>query len=161
MLQLLLLLLLIIMNMQNKLYTISFFYYPMTDSQPIPKQWLLNPETHEFREIPKEDWTPGKVWTPRQERIQTHGSEKEEIPNTRPTVIPKLSVISMVWNTSSGQLGLAAWLCSLPAPAHMFASWIWEIGKKVLDLIATTKNVNIVNISLILNRKNNSYCEEN
>ena len=35
----------------------------------------------------------------------------------------------MVWNISTGQLGLAAWLHSLPGPAHMLISWIYETGK--------------------------------
>jgi len=38
-------------------------------------------------------------------------------------------MISMVWNISIGQLGLAAWLCSLPAPAHRLISWTWETEK--------------------------------
>jgi len=38
-------------------------------------------------------------------------------------------MMSMVWNISIGQLGLAAWLCSLPAPAHLLSSWIWGTGK--------------------------------
>jgi len=37
--------------------------------------------------------------------------------------------MSMVWNISFGQHGLAAWLCSLPAPAHLLISWIGETGK--------------------------------
>ena len=41
--------------------------------------------------------------------------------------IYKLSITSMIWNISIDQLGLSAWLCSLPAPAHI--SWIWETGK--------------------------------
>jgi len=32
------------MNMQNKLYTMSFFYHLMTDSQPVPKQQSQNSE---------------------------------------------------------------------------------------------------------------------
>jgi len=35
----------------------------------------------------------------------------------------------MVWNISIAQLGLAAWLCSLQAPAHLLSSWAWETGK--------------------------------
>jgi len=40
---------------------------------------------------------------------------------TAPKLAPiyKQSMMSVVWNISIGQLGLAAWLCSLPAPAHL------------------------------------------
>jgi len=37
--------------------------------------------------------------------------------------------MSMVWSISISQLGLAAWLCSLPAPAHLPVSWIRETAK--------------------------------
>jgi len=40
----------------------------------------------------------------------------------RPTLIHKLSIPSVVWNISIGQLGLAAWLYSLQAPAHLMFS---------------------------------------
>jgi len=43
-----------------------------------------------------------------------------------------LSMTSMVWNISIGQLELAAWLCSLPAPAHLLISQKWETQKKSL-----------------------------
>jgi len=36
---------------------------------------------------------------------------------------------SMLWNISTGQLGLAAWLCSRPAPAHLLISQTRETGK--------------------------------
>jgi len=35
----------------------------------------------------------------------------------------------MVWNISISQLGLAAWLCFLSAPAHLLISWIFETWK--------------------------------
>jgi len=47
-------------------------------------------------------------------------TEESSCPLAKP--IHKLSVTSMVWNISTGQLGLAAWLCSLPAPAHLLLS---------------------------------------
>ena len=40
----------------------------------------------------------------------------------QPTLTYKLSVTSVVWNIPVAQLGLAAWLCSLPAPAHLLVS---------------------------------------
>jgi len=41
---------------------------------------------------------------------------------TWPMPIYKLNMMSMVWNISIGQLGLAAWLCSLPALVHLLVS---------------------------------------
>jgi len=49
-------------------------------------------------------------------------TEKKRIPAPRPTPIYKLSMTSMVWNISLGQLGLAAQLCFPPAPAHLLIS---------------------------------------
>jgi len=64
--------------------------------------------------------------------------------------------MSMVWNISTGQLGLAAWLCSLPAPAHCSLA---EHGglEKVLDFLSTTENISVINILLLLNPKHSSY----
>jgi len=39
---------------------------------------------------------------------------------------------SMVWNISVGQLGLAAWLCSLPALVHLLIIQTWESEKRSL-----------------------------
>ena len=47
---------------------------------------------------------------------------------TWPMPIYKLNMMSMVWNISIGQLGLAAWLCSLPALVHLLVSWRWATG---------------------------------
>jgi len=86
--------------------------------------------------------------------------KKGELPEKRvpalwSTPINKLSMTSMVQNISFGRLGLAVWLCSLPAPAHTLV----EYGKpeKVLDFIAATKDTSVINILLVLNSKHNSY----
>jgi len=47
--------------------------------------------------------------------------EKREFLSPWPTPTYKLSTPPMVWNISTGQLGLAAWLCSLPAPALLIS----------------------------------------
>jgi len=52
-------------------------------------------------------------------KLQEKRESKKNILVPRPTSIYKLSMTSMVWNSSTGQLGLAVWLCSLPAPAHL------------------------------------------
>jgi len=48
--------------------------------------------------------------------------EKREILAPQLTPIRKLSMTSMVWNISLGQLGVSVWLCSLPDPAHLLIS---------------------------------------
>jgi len=55
--------------------------------------------------------------------VETPGKE-----NPRPTLIYKLDVTSMVWNIAIGQLRLAAWLCSLPAPVHQLNIGDWKIS---------------------------------
>jgi len=47
---------------------------------------------------------------------------KERIPASWPTLIYKLSIMSVLRNISTGQLGLAIWLCLLPSPAHLLIS---------------------------------------
>jgi len=65
-------------------------------------------------------------------------SEPDELPEKRnnkttpapqPTPIYKLSITSMIWSISIGQLGLAAWLCLLPALVHLLISPAWQTGK--------------------------------
>jgi len=46
----------------------------------------------------------------------------EKGPCLRPTASYKWSMTSVVWNISTGQVGLAAWLCSLPALVHLLIS---------------------------------------
>jgi len=62
----------------------------------------------------------------------------------------------MVWKISVGQLGLSAWLCSLPASAHCSLAE-YEKLEKVLDFLAITENITVINILLILNPKHRSY----
>ena len=121
------------MNMQKKLYTINFFSplnnrlrsQSLSSSVRTQNLWI-SLISQILWNSQKKDCT-GKVWSPRQERIWIHG--KENIPAPWPTPIYKLSMMSMVGNISIGQLGLAAWLCSLPAPAHLLLSWTGETGK--------------------------------
>ena len=49
-------------------------------------------------------------------------NSQEKVSSPRPTPIHKLSMTSTVWNISTSQLGLAAWLCCLPTPAHLLIS---------------------------------------
>jgi len=57
--------------------------------------------------------------------------------------IPKLSIKWMLWNISIGQHGLSVWPC--------------KKLEKVLDFIAATENISVVNILLTPNPKHSSY----
>ena len=111
------------MNMQNKLYTV---FSPPDDRVGVsPLAAIAERQTHRFHKIhktPKKDRTPIKLQTPVKEKIQTQGNKKEKFLPLWPTPIRKLSMVSVVWNISIGQLGLAAELCSLPAPVHLLIS---------------------------------------
>ena len=63
---------------------------------------------------------------------QLRNSQNSWIPDPQPTPIYILSMASMVWNISVGQLGLAVCLCSLPALLHLLISWTWETEKRSL-----------------------------
>jgi len=70
------------------------------------------------RKIPN-SWKSSNSWT----RADSNSwPRKEQIPAPLSTLIYEVSMMSMVWNISTGQLGLAAWLCSLPAPAPLLTS---------------------------------------
>ena len=114
------------MNIQTILCTIQFSHHPMTDSQAVPKQQSQKPELTDFAdfiELPKNTTLQEK------RRFKLMEKRKQKILIPQPTPIHKLSMTSMVWYISISQLGPAAWLCSLPAPAHLLISWIWETGK--------------------------------
>ena len=109
--------LLLIMNMQSKLYTIQFLSLAGDWYTASPRAAIAEHETCAFCGTPQKK-------TKRMEKSELP-EEKESMP-AQPTPIHKLSTMSMVWNISTGQLGLAAWLCSLPAPVHLLISWIRE-----------------------------------
>jgi len=81
-------------------------------------------------------------------------ADKDSCP--QPTRIHKLSRMSMVWNISIGKLGYLSGCapsqllhtCSLAEQAKL---------EKVLDFVAITKNVSVINILLILNPKHSSH----
>ena len=110
----------------------------------------------ELAELTEKDWTPGKSLNS-QKRLN---SQKKRVPAPQPTPIYKLSMTPMVWNISMGQLGPAAWPCSLPAPALLLISPTWETEKNPWFLINNWKLQCIINIILILNAKQSSYWEE-
>jgi len=69
------------------------------------------------------------------EEDQAHGS----LP-LWPTSVYILSMTSMVWNISLGQLGLAAWLCCLPALVHLIISPTQETEKRSLISLQQLKS---------------------
>jgi len=138
----------IIMNMQNKLYIICFSHHPITNLQPVPEQQSWNLENCKFCKTPEKRLN--SQWT--------HTTEKTDFPT--PTPLHRLSMTFMVWNISIGRLGLAAWLCSLPALALLIIIWVRETGRSP-SFSATTENISVINIFLLLNPKHSSYWEEN
>jgi len=54
---------------------------------------------------------------------------ENKVPALQPTPMYILSMRSVVWNISIGQLELATWLCSLPALVHLLISQSWETEK--------------------------------
>jgi len=107
--------------MQHKLYTIQFSQRAMTDLPPVPEQRSRNLEFLDF-----ENFTKFPQMTELLEKFKLLDKrgfelmeERERMPAPRPAPIHKRSVASMVWNASPAQLGLAAWPCSLPAPARL------------------------------------------
>jgi len=83
---------------------------------------------------------------------------EKRIPAPQPTPISKLTVTSMVWNISTGQLGC---LHGYGPFQLLHTCSLAESGKAVLDFLATTKNISVISILLILNLKHSSYWEKN
>ena len=124
--------------MQNKCYTIQFF-------SPPDSRWCYS-RIHGTNGFCWPRQTHVKVQTHRKARTQEKGSNSgKRVFSPWPTFIYKMSMMSMVWNISIGQLGLAVRLCSLPTLAHLLISQTWK-SKKVLDFLATTKNISLLSV---------------
>jgi len=67
---------------------------------------------------------------------------------------------SMIWNISIDQLGYLSG-CAPSQLLHACSLAEHEKLQKVLDFIATTENISVVNILLVLNPKHSTYCEKN
>ena len=125
----------------------------MTNSQPVPEQRSRNAKLVNFAKFPKKFELPDKRGFELKET-------EELIPAPRSTPIYKQSMTSMVWNISIGQLG------TLPGcvPSQLLHTCsLAEHGRlqKVLDFLATTENISVINILLVLHPKHSSYWEEN
>ena len=120
---------------------------------------LVNCGFCKSHEIPKKDRTPRKVWTPRQERIFTHSKEKISLHPVQPPFI------NWAWHLWYGIFLLAS-LGYLPghAPSQLLHTCsLAECEKlgKVLDVTATTENISVISILLMLDPKHSSYWEGN
>jgi len=62
----------------------------------------------------------------------------------------------MLWNISISQLGVAAWLCSFQL-LHTCSLTAHGRLEKVLDILATTENISVINILPVVNPKHSSY----
>jgi len=137
------------MNMQHKLYTIQSSHHLVTDSQSVPKQWSWNAELKIMQ----------NSWKISNSRIrEDSNSRKREEPILAPWPTPIYKVYGMEYFHWPGWL--AAWLWSLPDPAHLLINWTWETGKSPW-VIETTENISVTNILLILHSKHSSYWEKN
>ena len=98
---------------------------PLNSDQRKPNSQILQSLQNSWKR--PNSWRSSNSW--KREDSKPTENEREKIPAPQPTPIHKRSITSMVWNISIGQLGLAAWLWSLPAPAHLLLSSVWETGK--------------------------------
>jgi len=90
------------MSMQSKLYIIQLFSPPNDQfAASPPEQWPQNPKTAGFAKFPEKLEFPYKRGF---ELVETRRADS----CPWPTSVPKISVMSMVWNISAGQLGWLA-----------------------------------------------------
>jgi len=102
----------------------------------------VEPGTHgfcEFRRTPKKRLNSRKSSNSWKKRIK---NKKEDSSPPQPTPIYKLSTMSMVWNISAG----SGWLpgCALSQLPHTCTSAELGKRKKLLDFLATTKNIRVL-----------------
>ena len=113
----------LIMHMQNKLYTIQFSHHPITDLQSVPEKQSQNPELEDFAsfaKLPQKTTLLEKFELPDKRAFEL--TEMREARKVPASPWPTQSMTSMIWDIPLGQPGLAAWLRSLPAPAHLLVS---------------------------------------
>ena len=148
------------MNMQNKLYTAQFFS-PLDDQLAASSSAVITePGKSQILRNSWKDRTSGEVWTPGQERIPSHRQEKSRFPP--PGRPPHITWARCLQYGIFPLASLGHLSGSAPSQLPYICS-VAEYGRldKVLDFIATTKNISITNILLLLNPKHSSYWEEN
>jgi len=113
-----------------------------------------------FHKTPKKDQTPRKSSNSQKREESNSWNQERSIPAPWPVLIPKLSMVSMLWNTSIGQLGCLSGY-SPSQLLHTCSLAEHEKLEKVPDFIATTENISVIIILLVLKPKHSSYWEEN
>ena len=93
-------------------------------------QFLSPPNNRLRRQSPSSDCRTRRCHGARRTHRKVKLLEKDPAPQPAPVYM--LSMTSVVRSISTGQPGLAAWLCSLPAPAHLLFSQTWETEKRSL-----------------------------
>jgi len=136
----------------------------MTNSQPVPKQWLWNAKLSNFANFTNVARLMKKIKL--SEKFELPDKRGFELTETRekdsflpPGQPPFLNCLRY------GIFPLASLGC-LPgcAPSqllHPCSSAEYEKLEKVLDFLATTKNISVIDSLLVLNPKHSSYWQKN
>ena len=128
-------LIILIMTMQKKTIYKSTFSPPNHRFTVSPKAAIMEHWTCRFLRILQNSrkrpnsWKISNFWTRGDSNSWKREKQKKVIPVRLPTPIYKMRMISVLWNISFGHLGLSVCLCSLPPPAHLLISWMWETDK--------------------------------
>ena len=150
-----------IMNMQNELYTIQFSHHLMTSLQQSPGSNHGTQNSQILRVLQYSRTRPNSQISsaPGQERIQTYGKWEAKIP--APWKIPICIVIMRSygmeyfhWTAWAGCLALLPPSSCPPAYQMSMGNW------KVFGFLATTTNISVINILLVLNPKHSTYWEQ-
>ena len=152
-------------NHNNK-YANQTIHNFLTTQWPIRSQSLSsnhgtwNSRFYKFRKIPKKDWIPRKVQTQTRGDLNSWKRQKLiPVPTSQPPFI------NWAWRPWYEVLPPASlgWLPPC-APSQLLRSCsLAEHEKldKVPDSLATTENISVTNILLVLNPKHSYYWEEN
>jgi len=133
----------------------------MTDLQSVPKQRSWNPKRMDFvnfRKLKKTELLD-KFELPDRRGFKLTEMRKSFLPPSQPRFI------DWAWHLWYGVFPLASlgWLFGY-APSqllHTCSLAVYGRLEKVLDFLATTENISVINILLVLNPKHCSYWEEN
>jgi len=122
----------------------------MTNSQPVPKQQLQNSKIIDSMKFPKKVELPDK-----------RGFELVKM--RRGSCHPgQLPFINWAWHLWHGIFPLGSQPGDAPSQRlHTRSLAEYQELEEVLDFIATTKNISVINVLLVLNPKHSSYWDEN
>ena len=110
---------------------------------------------------PKKGQTHWKVWTPWTKEHSNLKKKKKQRWFLSPSQPPFINSACHLWY---GIFPLASWVqLSGCVPSHSCtpAHWLNMGLEDILEIPATTKNISIINVLLVLNPKHSSYSEEN